>query len=132
MNEEKPDGMRSGENEGLKLMHILFREAREADLLATTRAERPKIQQQFADLKRGLSAVSDAEWENLPEVGNLTGKRRRLNPREGRTYAVPDNILIGDRDRGGYENALDAKQQMVCISMSPGLLLLMYSSEWWF
>lgn len=77
------------------------------------RAERPKLQAQFADLKRGLSQVSDSEWENLPEVGNLTGKRRKLNPREGRTYVVPDSVLVGDRDRGGYENALDPRQQMV-------------------
>jgi len=77
------------------------------------RAERPKLQAQFADLKRGLSQVSDSEWENLPEVGNLTGKRRKLNLREGRTYVVPDSVLVGDRDRGGYENALDPRQQMV-------------------
>jgi pre-mRNA-processing factor 6 len=77
------------------------------------RAERPKLQAQFADLKRGLSQVSDSEWENLPEVGNLTGKRRKLNLREGRTYVVPDSVLVGDRDRGGYENVLDSRQQMV-------------------
>ncbi|CAG7848729.1 Pre-mRNA-processing factor 6 AltName: Full=Androgen receptor N-terminal domain-transactivating protein 1; Short=ANT-1; AltName: Full=PRP6 homolog; AltName: Full=U5 snRNP-associated 102 kDa protein; Short=U5-102 kDa protein [Serendipita indica DSM 11827] len=87
------------------------REAREAEILATTRAERPKIQAQFADLKRGLSAVSDAEWENLPEVGNLTGKRRKLNPREGRAYVVPDSVVLGDRSKAGYENALDPMQQ---------------------
>ncbi|KAG8788064.1 hypothetical protein FRB91_008696 [Serendipita sp. 411] len=87
------------------------REAKEAQMLATARAERPKIQAQFADLKRGLSLVSDAEWENLPEVGNLTGKRRKLNPREGRAYVVPDSVVIGDRGRLGYENALDPHQQ---------------------
>lgn len=93
--------------------NLCIREAREAELMATTRAERPKIQAQFADLKRGLSAVSDSEWENLPEVGNLT-KRRKLNQREGRTWAVSDSILVGNRDRGGYENSLDTRQQEVC------------------
>jgi hypothetical protein len=112
MREEKRAGMCIGPFGWLSLT-LYQREAREAELLATSRAERPKIQAQFADLKRGLSAVSDTEWENLPEVGNLTGKRRKLNPREGRTYVVPDSILVGDRDRAGYENSLDPRQQMV-------------------
>lgn len=48
------------------------REAQEQAELAKHRAERPKIQQQFADLKRGLSSFTDEEWENIPEVGNST------------------------------------------------------------
>lgn len=88
------------------------REAQEQIELAKHRAERPKIQQQFADLKRGLSSVTDEEWENIPEVGNLTRKKRR---REERSYAVPDSILVGDRGRGEYENSLDERQQQVPI-----------------
>ncbi|KAG8932561.1 hypothetical protein FRC02_000939 [Tulasnella sp. 418] len=75
------------------------------------RAERPKLQTQFADLKRGLSEVTDSEWENLPEVGNLTGKKRKKDLRE-RTYAVPDSIIAADRDRGALESTLDEKQQL--------------------
>jgi len=86
------------------------REAREAEELAKFRAERPKIQAQFADLKRGLSEVSDSEWENLPEVGNLT-KRRRKDFREGRHFAVPDSVIVGNRDSTQYENSLDPMQQ---------------------
>lgn len=92
-------------------MTWLHRELRENQQLAEFRAQRPKLETQFAHLKRGLSAVSDAEWENLPEVGNLTGKKRKKDPREGRTYAVSDSILVGDRDRGELENSLDARQQ---------------------
>lgn len=55
--------------------------------------------------------MTDAEWENLPEVGNLTRKKRKRDPREGRTYAVPDSIIVGDRDRGELQNSLDEKQQ---------------------
>ncbi|KAI0038793.1 hypothetical protein FA95DRAFT_1684509 [Auriscalpium vulgare] len=84
------------------------REAREEAELAKHRAERPKIQQQFADLKRGLSSVTDAEWEGIPEVGNLTRKKRR---RDERTFVVPDSVLVGDRAKGEYENALDPMQQ---------------------
>ncbi|KAF0540930.1 Pre-mRNA-processing factor 6 [Gigaspora margarita] len=49
-------------------------EAREKEESEKYRAERPKIQQQFADLKRGLAAVTDDEWANLPEIGDLRRK----------------------------------------------------------
>ncbi|KAI0772191.1 PRP1 splicing factor, N-terminal-domain-containing protein [Irpex lacteus] len=84
------------------------REARENEELAKHRAERPKIQQQFADLKRGLSAVTDEEWESIPEVGNLTRKKRK---KDERSFVVPDSVLVGDRSSGQYENALDPQQQ---------------------
>ena len=80
--------------------------------MAKHRAENPKIQQQFADLKRGLSVVTDEEWENLPEVGNLTRKKRK---RDERSFVVPDSIIVGDRQKTEYENALDPMQQEVCI-----------------
>lgn len=84
------------------------REEREKAEMEQLRSERPKIQQQFADLKRGLSAVTDSEWESIPEVGNLTRRKRR---KEERSFAVPDSVLVGDRGRGEYENALDSRQQ---------------------
>ena len=59
----------------------------------------PKIQQQFSDLKRALAAVSDDEWANLPEVGDLTGKNRRSKQAlRQRFYAVPDSVLAAARD----------------------------------
>ncbi|KAF9485914.1 hypothetical protein BDN70DRAFT_870869 [Pholiota conissans] len=87
------------------------REAAEQAQLAKHRAERPKIQQQFADLKRGLSSVTDAEWESIPEVGNLTRKKRRRTDDNSRTYVVPDSVLVGDRSKVEYESALDSRQQ---------------------
>ena len=83
-------------------------EAREEAELAKHRAERPKLQQQFADLERGLPVVTDSEWENIPEVGNLT--RKESERRDDRTFAVPDSIIVGDRAKGEYENALDQRQ----------------------
>jgi pre-mRNA-processing factor 6 len=94
------------------LLHFFSnREARENAELAKHRAERPKIQQQFADLKRGLSTVTDEEWETIPEVGNLTRKKRQ---KLDRSFAVPDSVIVGDRSKNEYENALDARQQEVC------------------
>ena len=64
-------------------------------------------------MKRGLSVVTDEEWENIPEVGNLTRKKRK---RDERSFVVPDSVLVGDRSRGEYENALDTRQQAVGMS----------------
>lgn len=93
-----------------KLLIHAYREARENAEMTRFRAENPKLQQQFADLKRGLSQVSDAEWDNIPEVGNLTRRKRR---KEERAFAVPDSVLVGDRGKGEYDSALDPMQQEV-------------------
>ncbi|KAM3075132.1 U4/U6 x U5 tri-snRNP complex subunit Prp1 [Clarireedia jacksonii] len=75
------------------------REAREKAEREEFERNNPKIQQQFADLKRALGTVSDEDWANLPEVGDLTGKNRR-NKQElrKRFYAVPDSVIAGARD----------------------------------
>jgi pre-mRNA-processing factor 6 len=39
------------------------KEAREREEAERYAKENPKIQERFADLKRGLTAVSDVEWE---------------------------------------------------------------------
>jgi pre-mRNA-processing factor 6 len=55
-----------------------------------------------------LSAVTDEEWIGIPEVGNLTRKKRR---REERTYVVPDS----ERGQTEFENSLDPRQQQVSL-----------------
>lgn len=77
------------------------REARETAEREEYERNNPKIQQQFTDLKRALGTVTDDDWANLPEVGDLTGKNRRVrqNLRQ-RFYAVPDSVLIAARDSG--------------------------------
>ncbi|CAG8220374.1 unnamed protein product [Penicillium salamii] len=79
------------------------REAREKAEREDFESKNPKIQQQFADLKRTLASVSEEDWANLPEVGDLTGKNRRdkQNSRQ-RFYAVPDSVLAGARDSAQY------------------------------
>ncbi len=54
--------------------------------------------------------MTDEEWSNLPEVGNLTRKKRK---KDERSFVVPDSILVGDRSKNEYENALDPMQQEV-------------------
>ncbi|KAF4511015.1 hypothetical protein G6O67_002853 [Ophiocordyceps sinensis] len=75
------------------------REEREKAEREVYERNNPKIQQQFTDLKRALSTVTDDEWANLPEVGDLTGKNRRSKQAlRQRFYAVPDSVLAAARD----------------------------------
>ncbi|KAJ5291157.1 hypothetical protein N7478_000408 [Penicillium angulare] len=83
------------------------REAREQQERDDYERKNPKIQQQFADLKRSLAAVSEDDWANLPEVGDLTGKNRRAkqNLRQ-RFYAVPDSVIAGARDSAQFDTTV--------------------------
>jgi len=84
-----------------------YREAREKAEKEDFERKNPKIQQQFADLKRTLASVSEEDWANLPEVGDLTGKNRRekQNNRQ-RFYAVPDSVIAGARDSTQYDTTV--------------------------
>ncbi|GAA5961681.1 hypothetical protein JCM3765_000473 [Sporobolomyces pararoseus] len=87
------------------------REAREAEEQAKQLKERPTIQSQFADLKRGLGEMSESEWESLPEVSNMLGNRVKKPRLEGRSYVVPDSVITGARDSSALESSL-ANEQM--------------------
>ncbi|KAL2289924.1 hypothetical protein FJTKL_01203 [Diaporthe vaccinii] len=77
------------------------REAREREEIDEYERKNPKIQQQFADLKRALGSVTDEEWANLPDVKDMTGKtKREREARRQRFYAVPDSVLAAARDVG--------------------------------
>ena len=77
----------------------ISREAREAQERADYEANNPKIQQQFADLKRSLASVTEEDWANLPEAGDLTRKNKRTKTEaRNRFYAVPDSVIAGARD----------------------------------
>lgn len=84
-----------------------YREIRERQEREDYERKNPKIQQQFADLKRSLASVSEDDWANLPEVGDLTGKNRRAkqNLRQ-RFYAVPDSVLASARDSTQFETTV--------------------------
>lgn len=76
----------------------------------------------FTDLKRALSTVSANEWENLPEVGDLTKRNKRLRLLEKlqqRFYAVPDSMLGG----GGGIGSTETKTDFQSISHSKDKLL---------
>lgn len=89
-------------------MFATCREARERQEREEYERKNPKIQQQFADLKRSLAAVSEDEWANLPEVGDLTGRNRRAkqNLRQ-RFYAVPDSVIASARDSTQFDTTVN-------------------------
>ncbi|KAJ1330032.1 hypothetical protein BSLG_009820 [Batrachochytrium salamandrivorans] len=92
------------------------RETREREELERYRRERPKIQHQFLDLKRGLSAMSEEEWAAIPEVGDMVRRKggggdRRKAASSGlaeRYSAVPDSVLLAAASRSQLANSIDA------------------------
>lgn len=69
-----------------------YREAKFKQKLEKYRQERPKIQQQFSDLKRELNTVSEDDWLSIPEVGDARNKKQR-NPRQDKLTPLPDSVL---------------------------------------
>ncbi|EGF80860.1 hypothetical protein BATDEDRAFT_29905 [Batrachochytrium dendrobatidis JAM81] len=87
------------------------REAREREELERYRRERPKIQQQFVDLKRGLATMSEDEWAAIPEVGDMVRKKGASGKKSGlaeRYTAVPDSVLLGAASRSQLVQSIDA------------------------
>ena len=85
----------------------IYRETREAQERADYEAKNPKIQQQFADLKRSLSSLTEEEWANLPEPGDLTRRNKRARTQaHQRFYAVPDSVIAGARDSTQFDTSV--------------------------
>ncbi|XP_033726483.1 pre-mRNA-processing factor 6-like [Pecten maximus] len=96
-----------------KRMDEKRRERREIKLkeeLEKYRQERPKIQQQFSDLKRDLADVTVDDWLNLPEVGDARTKKQR-NPRAEKFTPVPDSMLARAAASTGTNNSLSEREQ---------------------
>ncbi|KAI8902047.1 PRP1 splicing factor, N-terminal-domain-containing protein [Globomyces pollinis-pini] len=92
----------------------LRREARERDDLEQYRKEKPKIQQQFQDLKRGLSMVSNEEWAAIPEVQDMVRKRGAKKVKTDEVYArysaVPDSVILSNLNQGQMANSIDVSE----------------------
>ncbi|KAL4801413.1 PRP1 splicing factor, N-terminal-domain-containing protein [Aspergillus unguis] len=102
------------------------REARERQEQEEYERKNPKIQQQFVDLKRSLASVSEDEWANLPEVGDLTGRNRRTKQNlrmQQRFYAVPDSVLANARDSAQFDTSVtDDGQQTEAGADADGMI----------
>ncbi|KAH8727780.1 PRP1 splicing factor, N-terminal-domain-containing protein [Phaeosphaeriaceae sp. PMI808] len=87
------------------------RETREQQERDDYEKNNPKIQLQFADLKRALGGVSEEEWAALPEVGDMTGKAKRAREARmanARSYAVPDSVLQAASKSGELETSISS------------------------
>lgn len=86
------------------------REKRFKEEVEKYRQERPKIQQQFSDLKRKLGEVSYDEWMSIPDVGDARNKRQR-NPRADKLTPIPDSILAKTALSQEPTTVLDSREQ---------------------
>jgi len=97
------------------------REKKYKETVEKFRQERPKIQQQFSDLKRKLTDVSAEEWSYLPEVGDSRNKKMR-NPRTEKFTPVPDSVLRSALLSGETNTTVDTMEQLGGIDTPyPGL-----------
>lgn len=90
------------------------REAREKEELEKYRKERPRIQDQFADLKQDLAKMTSEEWSNIPEVADMVrkrgAKRIKTDVYERGTY-TPDSVLLEGAAQSEFTTSLDAVEQ---------------------
>ncbi|VDN50508.1 unnamed protein product [Dracunculus medinensis] len=87
-----------------------YREKKYKEAIEKYRKERPKIQQEFSDLKRQLSSVTESEWSAIPEVGDARNKAKR-NPRADRITPVPDSVLASAMAYGHLSTHIDSRVQ---------------------
>jgi len=94
-----------------------YREEREKREVEKFRQERPKIQQQFSDLKRDLKNVSAEEWGAIPEVGDARNRKQRTAGLREKYTPMSDAMLA--RNIGGETvSTLDPKSGLA--SALPG------------
>ncbi|KAF1743167.1 hypothetical protein MXB_3461, partial [Myxobolus squamalis] len=93
------------------------REQKIQEQVESFRKKRPKIQQQFADLKRKLTTVTVEEWEAIPEVGDSRNKSLR-NPLSDRFTPVPDSVIAQNMMNASNLSYLDPRQSsgMECLT----------------
>ena len=94
-----------------------YREDRIKREVEQFRQERPKIQQQFSDLKRELTKVSSDEWAAIPEVGDARNRKQRTAGLREKYTPISDSILA--KSLGGDQvSTLDPTSSLA--SVVPG------------
>jgi pre-mRNA-processing factor 6 len=86
------------------------REAHLLERMKKYRVERPKISDQFSDLKMKLKAeMTDDMWNNIPEASDTSHKNRQ---RQAEIFTpMPDSILAEAAQGGSVVNGLTSQQQ---------------------
>lgn len=76
--------------------------------------EKKTISERFSDLKRGLDTLTEEDWANLPEVGDLTKKykrQRKLQQQQQRFYSVPDSIAVGAQNMSSIDPNIEGNRK---------------------
>ena len=81
------------------------REQNEKQQMEKFRRDNPKISEQFADLKRKLGDMTEADWESVPDIGDYTAKKHK---RSEHFVPVPDSLLARAAAANETVTALDA------------------------
>lgn len=73
---------------------------------ATTRYtnKKPKIAEQFNDLRQSLATVSEAEWSNIPEALDYSRHNRLVKKFVDRETSVPDSVLLSSLQTNSSTN----------------------------
>ncbi|GMT32217.1 hypothetical protein PFISCL1PPCAC_23514, partial [Pristionchus fissidentatus] len=96
------------------------REKKYKEAIEKYRKERPKIQQEFSDLKRQLSNVSEDEWAAIPEVGDARNKAKR-NARTEKFTPMTDSMLAMATSYGDTGSSIDGRVQSGMMSTIGGM-----------
>ncbi|ODV64261.1 U4/U6-U5 snRNP complex subunit PRP6 [Ascoidea rubescens DSM 1968] len=71
------------------------------------------INSQFQDLKRELATITDDQWLNLPEPGDLTKRNKRerdLLQSQQRSYAIPDSLITGLKNQNATDYMINPNE----------------------
>ncbi|CAA9988126.1 pre-mRNA-processing factor 6, putative [Plasmodium knowlesi strain H] len=68
------------------------REIKLKEEIQKIRAQKPTIQEQFSDLKKGLASVTAEEWESIPTVMNYSRQKQKKVPKN--YLPTPDSLIM--------------------------------------
>ena len=72
------------------------REKNEEERRKKMRREKPRIADQFADLKKNLTTLTEDQWAAIPEIGDYSlNLKAKMDTSHDRSYAVPDSVILG-------------------------------------
>ena len=87
------------------------REEREQQEMERLRKEKPRIQQQFTALKRGLAQVTPEEWSAIPDIGDVRAKKQQK--RQEKFTPLSDAILAKAHQNAQYATSIDTRDGMM-------------------
>lgn len=107
-------------DERMDSRHKRRREVQMLENLKKNKTDRPKIADQFADLKRDLATVTSTEWDAIPDVGDHSLDHKQRKRKEVFT-PLPDHILHGAAQQVGPDKSAHVEQTGGDVSSMTGM-----------